>query len=298
MSHKIRFRKVDRNVVLLTVIIVSLSASICLAQVRVKPESMKDSRTTGSFFAGFEIELSVAGESLKGAKSMRVLLDTAVDETGRNIIREQRTDFENIDEDQTETKVTIKMKNPSRSAMTLKEIAGSVELFVPARDPAATVTVTSLAKSIGVPVRAPALKASGIEITIWNKQQYEARKKAEEEKMKKSRAERSEAGVGEALTEAMTGIFGGLLGGLDQMDENNIAFQVKDPQLKLVRIEIQDGKGEVIGSGGMTIGDSKQQTRIYDLQEKLPPDARVKIYVLTAKSMVKTPFRLEKVLLP
>jgi len=292
-----RFRKANRNVVLLTLSAALMVAPASFAQIRVTPGNMKDSRTTGSFFAGLEIELAVTGAGLKGAKAFRLLLDTATDETGRNIIKESRTDFESIhDEDADEASVTINLKNPSRRAMTLKEVAGSIELFIPAKDPAATITVTNISKAIGVPLSAPALKAAGAEITVWDKARYEARKKAEEEK--KSRANRSEAGIGEALTETMTGLFGGLLGGLDSMDENSIAFQIKDPQLKIVAVRIQNSEGEVIGSGGMTIGDAKQQTRIVDLEKKLPPDAQVKIYVLTAKAMIKTPFRLEKVPLP
>jgi hypothetical protein len=295
MSNSFRSRRsliIERlTVVLLAVFSIFVFASNGFAQITVKAGDMKDSRTTGSFFAGFDIELSVTGASLTGAKAMRVLLSTAIDETGRNIIKESQTSFEEINEDETEASVRVKMKNPSRSAMTIKEVTGNIEIFVPAKDPAATLTVTSLSKSIGISINSPVLKASGIEITIWNKEQYEARKKVEEEKLKKSK---SEEGIGGALM----GIFGGLMDSFSSMDENSIAFQIKDPESKIVRIEILDAKGESLGSGGMTIGDSKQQTRIIDLQEKLPPDAQVKIHILTAKSMIKAPFKLEKIALP
>lgn len=296
MSYSIkqyRWRIIGKIAVMSFIVFTLLvQVSAGLAQVQIKPGNMKDSRTTGSFFAGLEIELAVTGAGLKGAKAIRVSLDSATDEVGRNIIKESRTDFESIREEAADqASVTIKLKNPSRRVMTLRELAGSVELFVPARDPAATVTVTNISKSLGVPVNSPALKAAGAEITVWDKARYEARKKAEEEKLKKSK---SEDGIGGALM----GIFGGLMSGFDSMDENSIAFQIKDPLLKIVAIRIQNSEGEVIGSGGMTIGDAKQQTRIFDLQEKLPPDAQVKIYVLTAKSLIKTPFRLEKVMLP
>lgn len=279
-------------VILLTVFIALVFASSGLAQVNVKAGDMKDSRTTGSFFAGLDIEFLVTGNSLTGARAMRVLLSTAVDETGRNIIKESQTAFEQFDEDdQTEASVMVKMKNPSRAAMTLKEVTGNVELFVPAKDPAATITVNNLSRSIGIPINAPTLKAAEIEITIWNKEQYDARKKAEEEKLKKTKG-------ADNIGDALTGMFSSLLGSLGDLDENSIAFDIKDPQSKLVRIAIQNSKGESIGSGGMTVGDGKQQTRIFDLQEKLPPDARVTIQILTAKSLIRTPFKLEKVLLP
>src|SRR6202008_13065 len=50
---------------------------------------IKDSRTTGSFFAGMEVELKLVGDVLVDAKGMRLNVDTAVDDTGRNLIGEK-----------------------------------------------------------------------------------------------------------------------------------------------------------------------------------------------------------------
>ncbi|HSE98984.1 MAG TPA: hypothetical protein VLD57_12020, partial [Blastocatellia bacterium] len=152
-------------------------------------------------------------------------------------------------------------------------------------------------KSTGTPISAPALKAAGIEITMWTKEQFEARRKAEEERLKKE--QKAEAGnLGEALGEALVKAFGGLFGSLDSLSPNSIAFQIKDPQSKLVGIEFQDAKGAVISGSRFTSGSSKDQTRVHDFDEKLPETTKVKLYVLTPRSIVKTPFKLNNVPLP
>jgi hypothetical protein len=279
----------------------SLSSSAGLAQqVRVLPAEVKETRTTGSFFGGLEVQLKVLGDVLADAKAIRLLLTTAVDETGRNIINEKETetDFEEIDEyERNAAKIDIKLKTPARQAMHVREITGSFEIFVPAKDPASTITITGIQKSTGTPISAPALKAADIEITMWTKQQFEARRKAEEEKLRKAQ-KADEANLGEALGEALTKVFGGLFGSLDNLSENSIAFQIKDPQSKLVGIEFLDDKGAAISGSRFTSGSPKDQTRIHDFDEKLPETTRVRLYVLTPRSVIKTPFKLDNIPLP
>jgi hypothetical protein len=130
---------------------------------------------------------------------------------------------------------------------------------------------------------------------MWTREQFEARRKAEEEKLKKS-----EKGgeLGEALGQALGKIFGGLFGSLDNLSEHSIAFQIKDPQSRLVGIEFQDAKGAVISGSRLSSGGSEDQTRIHDFESKLPDAARVRLYVLTPRSVVKTPFKLNNLPLP
>lgn len=271
-----------------------------VSQVRVLPGDIKDTRTTAGFFAGLEIELKVLGDLLADAKAIRLSVTSAVDETGRDIVnpKEAATEFNELDEgEQSTAKLTVKLKNPARQATTVREIAGELEIFVPRRDPSSTVTVENIRRATGSPIASPSLRAAGIEVTMWTKQQYEARRKAEEEKLKAEKA-KAPAGAGEALGEALAKVFGGLLGSFEEMSEHSIAMQVKDPGARLVGIEFQDSRGSRIGGGRMSFGGREDQTRIYDFSEKLPDTARVKLYVLTPKAIVKTPFKLRDVPLP
>lgn len=283
---------------LTALLIIVLRPDVSAQQVRVLPSEIKETRTTGSFFGGLEVELKVMGDVLADAKAIRLLLDTAVDETGRNIVNEKETetDFKEISEyERNAAKIDLKLKTPARQAMHIREITGSFEIFVPGKDPASTITITDIRKSTGTPISAPALKTAGIEITMWTKEQFEARRKAEEEKLKKSE---KGGDLGEALGQALGKIFGGLFGSLDNLSEHSIAFQIKDPQSRLVGIEFQDDKGVAISGSRLSSGSSENQTRIHDFESKLPDTARVRLYVLTPRSVVKTPFKLNNVPLP
>jgi len=287
-----------------------ISTSICAlffvgqlsqAQVRVLPTEIKDERAPASSFAGLEIELKVFGDVLSDAKAIRLKVDTAMDETGKSIVKddEAETDFSELSEsDQNVAKVALKLKNPARQAATIREITGSFEFFVPAKDPASTVTVTDVSKMVGAPLNAPALKSAGVEITLWSKAQFDAKKKIEEEKLKKAQARAEQAKTEDEIARSLIEVFGSLFSSLANMDEEDVALQIKDPQSKIVAIEFQDSNGNAISSGRMSMGDANEQTRVYDFREKLPPDARMKIYVMTAKSLVKAPFRLDNVPLP
>lgn len=283
-------------------VVVALLAwgSTAQSQVRVLPGDIKDNRTTAGFFAGLEIELKVLGDLLADAKAIRLSVASAVDETGRDIVnpKESNTEFKELDEaEQNAAKLSVKLKNPARQATTIREIEGELEIFVPRRDPSSTVTVENIRRTTGSPIASPYLKAAGIEVTMWTKEQYDARRKAEEEKLKAQKA-KAQAEAGEALGEALAKIFGGLLGSFEEMSEHSIAMQIKDPQSKLVGIEFQHARGGRISGGRMSLGGREDQTRIYDFSEKLPETARVRLYILTSKAVVKTPFKLSDVPLP
>ncbi len=278
-------------------------------KVSVMVVEIKDSRTTGKFFAGMEVKVKILGDPLTDAIGTRFLLDTAIDNTGRNLIGEktQESDFNEVESDENTAEIEIKLKNPVRQATTIQELSGSVELFIPDRDPNALATIANVSKSLGVPLNSPALKAAGIEIIIWNKGQFEARKKAEEarlkkemeEKAKKADAASSEEASGEALAEGLMKMFGGLFNSFAQMDDDDIAFQIADPNRRLVKIAFETARGKPLHTGGrMSMGSDKNRTIIYSLEDPLPNTAQVKIYILTPKATIKTPFKLTNVPLP
>ncbi|MBX3280536.1 MAG: hypothetical protein KF868_21260 [Acidobacteria bacterium] len=294
-----------------TFAVLTIMSGIAAAQVRVLPGDIRDNRSTGSFFNRLEVELRLVGDVVADAKGVRVVVAKAVDETGRDLMpeRERENEFKEISSYERENlKVNIELKNPSRRAETVQEIAGTVELYVPRRDPAATVLVPNIARSVGRQAASPGLKAAGIEITIWNKEQYTARRKEEEEKMKKAFEERKKQAekegepledLGSALAEGLMKAFGGLFEAFSQMEENGLALNVKDPKGKLVSIEFEDAAGKAIEhQGRSSMGSNDDKTFIYDFKEPLPTGARIKVYVMTQRAVVKSPFKLASVPLP
>jgi len=289
--------------------LVFLLGSSAFAQVRVMTGDVKDTRRTDGFFSRLEIELRLIGDSLADAKALRVFLDKAVDETGRDLIdpENKEPEFEEIGSYGRGDKVDLQMKNPSRKALFVKEISGRVEIYIPKRDPKASIVLTNALKNTGQNVPNPALKAAGIELTVWTKEQYDARRKTEEARLKKEieekRKQAKEAGElddpSEAMLDGLMKIFGGMFSTLSEMGENSIALQVTDTKGKLINIEFEDAAGKPISrQGSSSFGSSQTKTRIYEFEEKLPSNARIRLNVMTPRSIVTSPFNLTNIPLP
>lgn len=288
--------------------LIVILASVSLAQVRVMPADVKETRRTDGFFNKLEIELRLIGDALEQAKGIRVLVDKAVDETGKNLINEEKREieFKELDSDGQNKKIDIELKNAARRAEVVTEISGSLEIFTPQKDPRSTITLPGIMKTTGKPLVNPLLKASGIEIIVWTREQYESRRKAEEEKIKKEFEERRKKAsqeeqkeeFGDALADGLMKIFGGLFSSLSEIGENGIALQINDPQSKLISIEFETADGKAIKrQSRMTMG-SQPQTQIYEFEEKLPDTVRIKAYQLTPRALTKIPFKLTNVPLP
>jgi len=264
------------------------------AQLRIQPGDVEDKRTTGdSFFGGLEVKLKLLGDDLADAQSIRTVVKTAVDDTGRDLVdaKKEKGEFEKIRSSGQSTTVTLRLKNPARKATAIKELSGETELFVPKNDPDSIVKVEDFQKSGGSPIVSPALAAAGIEVTTYNKDQIDAAK-AKKEKEKKDKKDPN-ANLNDAMAEAFGGIFG-MRGG-----PNDITLQIKDPNKKLVDIEFQDANGKTIETNGSSSwGDGDKEMKTCDFRSALPAGTRLVIYLSTPKSMVSTPFSLKDVFLP
>ena len=277
------------------------------AQVNVLVGDVKETRRSDGFFNKLEVDIKVFGDLIAEVKGIRVNIARAVDGTGKNLIdpKQSATSFDDVDTSDSESlKVTLELKQAARRAIAVTEISGVLELFVPGRDPAATVTLADITKAQGQ-VRNAALTAGGVDVTVWNKQQYEAQRKTEEDRIKKQIEEKKKSGtpeeqaeIGEALANGLMKIFGGLFNAMTDMGENGVALQVSDKQRKVIKIEFEDAEGKPLSSQGRTTMGSDPKTMIFDFSEKLPETARIKVYLLTPRSVVKSPFRLSNVPLP
>jgi hypothetical protein len=267
------------------------------AEVQVMVGEISDRRTTGEFFSGLQVQLKILGDILADAKFIRLVVEAALDETGRNLVDEENRepDFKEFDSSSPgQVEITLSLKNPARQAMAIQELSGSVELFIPQKDAGASVTVKNIQKHTGVPIAAPALKAAGLDVTMLTKEQYEAHQKAEEKKLKEEVKSQTEDWV-EASAESLVAVFGEMFGGLTGMSENSLAFLITDPQSRLIRVEFQDENGQVIRTSWRT---KMGQIQMYEFDEQLPTTASVTLYVATPKSLIKVPFKLTSIPLP
>lgn len=312
MNHLIE-NKLKTSLLFLFVILASLSLnSTASAQVRVLEGSVNETRRNDGFSSGLQVELKVVGDALKDAKGIRVIVEKAVDETGKNLLEEKKAekDFKEIRlQGENNTKLSLSLKPSERKASVIGEISGYLEIFLPTKDAKSVITVANIMKGAGKPLADAALKEAGLEVTIWTREQYEVRKKNEEERLRKEQEEKRKKGgtepmeeLGELLVAGLGKIFGGMFGGFEELSENSIVMTIKDANAKLLGVEFEDANGKPLKTGGSSSTGSfrnpEMKTSVFDLDEKLPDTARIKFAVLTSASVSKVPFKLTNVALP
>ncbi len=249
-----------------------------------------DRRRNDNFFSGLEIQLKVTGPSSAGVRGARALVEKAVDDTGRNLVKEKSdpVDFEKSSGDEPPA-LKVELRNPARKAAKVRELTGRVELFLPDRDASADVRVARFASGMDRPIAAPALKAAGAQVTAISRKTYEAEKKKDADRRKK---EAEGAGIAGAMANAFAGLFEGLFG---DIGENDVLLKVDDKGKKVFGVDVLDAAGKPIdGMGSMKVGDFW----ILKFADKLPADAALRIYLLTPKAVVTERFALKDVALP
>ena len=225
---------------------------------RVVPKEITDTRSLDDFFAGLEIKAKLVGDVMADAKGARVTVATAVDDTGRDLIKpskgedaEEAKGFDEIDGDNPE--ITLKLASPARSAKTVQKITGTVEIFVPKRDPAARVIVPNVPAQTGTPLTAAGLQAAGMQVMVLTRDQYAAYKARQDAAEKKAASGKN--AFGEALGKGLAEAFSKMFGMSDTLGPNDMALTISDPKSHLVSVEFEDADGKAIESDGrMTSG--------------------------------------------
>lgn len=157
---------------------------------------IRDERARGEGL-GATATVSVEIPSMKNGDvaAARVVPTRIVDDLGTSLLPEKPEEayFESPRGDAGQPLVlVVKMKNAPRKAKLLKEVTADAELYTPALDPSALVTIPKFLGEAGKPVVNPVLKAAGVEIAILSPAQVEAERKAYGEK---KRAEAKAMGI-------------------------------------------------------------------------------------------------------
>lgn len=288
-------------VLFFSILQVAVAAPVAKA-VQVKSGDINDRRSVGQFPGSLNVELIITGDVLAKCRGIRkISLLKAVDSTGLNLLQEERQragsavfDFERKDDEQTEIKKTMQLINPVRSATSIKEFSGSVDIYAPARDPKAKILVKGFMQKTGKPLVSDALKKAKIELTIFTKAQADAMKKAQEEKEQKEAAAAPKGPLDEAA-EAMVGAVSGLLSGFFEIGETDLMFTIKDPNNKLIDLEVVDATGKPVHTGSRSSSGDKY---IVGYDELPAANAQLVLYLETPDSVIKTPFHLADLTLP
>jgi hypothetical protein len=208
-----------------------------------------DRRTT-SFFSELSIRLELTDVKAADVSAVKVNVTRAVDDTGRDLVDPKaEPKFEPTggpmsfgrmrpEEDTSPATVTITLENPDREALTVQEVTGEVELYMPGKDRDAVAIIPKFQAQAGKPISHRALKASGVEIIVMGPAQLEAAKK------KAGEAKRAEAKSQGADEETIAWMVSSVIDSFFTPATGEIALKIKDPNNRIHELGFVPPNGE------------------------------------------------------
>jgi hypothetical protein len=288
--------------VILTFLLLLASPLPAAEDVKVAAGAVEDQRTSDDRFGGLSIELLLKGSGVAEVKALRVKLKSARDDAGTVLFKpekdEKPKDFEEYDANR-HPGPEVRLSSPSRDASTV-DVAGEVELFLPARDPSTRQRFDGFLAGLDKPIASTALKSAKVEITPLSAAQYKNRQEKNRPSKEEIAAEGKKHGASEAeiqqamkLMDALSALSG------EAPSENSVLLETKDPEGRIIAIDLvrSDGSDLHAPSRGSTGGREAKMVKI-DLSEKPPADAALVVTLRTAKSVVTVPLDLRGIALP
>jgi len=253
---------------------------------------VSDRRTTGQFFNDLEVEMKLQGEDVADIRYVKVNIEEAKDDTGKDLIKTDRsmtfTDkYTEISEFNSAKNLKINLKNPSRKAVTF-DVKGTINTVIPAKDPTSIVSIKKISSSTGKAIENPVLKAAKIEFKILTDADLQ---KIKDEEKKKS----EEAAKKQGVAPSMVSMFQQVFMGDGAIKPNQLRVSKSDPDSRLVSFKILKVDGKEVRSNGWS---GQEEMRVYGFSEDIPQDATIELIVATDKAMEKIPFAFTSVYLP
>ena len=269
----------------LSAFVLGFCINAAIAQ-QISVTEISDKRTTGKFFAGLELKLSVLGSGIADSKGLRrIKIEKATDDTGRSLLREERFSKTPFDADVISPKgdaldFELSLANPSRQAKTLQEVTGYVELHTPQKDTKSVLSFGPLSSLYGKKLSLPTSLSNKLGIIPLNKTLYEDMRKANAN---------TNANDGGDFVKTLKQMFSG------SMDAESLGFIVQGDMSDIVAIEVTDVSGKTLQRQGRF--SSGNFTSI-NFPGGPPPSAMIKVYLATPQSVARIPIQLKAVALP
>lgn len=265
--------------------------------VGVEVDEVIDNRMSAGVLTGsLELRVKLAGNGLDKTLAARVLVNEARDDKGNALSTERLMDDFTPREYNSGT-LQFSVGSPARAASSVT-LKGTVELFVPTRDPNAVVKIDKALAKLDTPLSHAKLKSAKLSMTPLSREGHAARmkeRKLDESKIAEIRAEGKKRGVPEAEIEMAIE----MAKAFDSMDESLpegtvILAGTKADFDRVFRVEILGGDGKPLdtGSRGTT---TRGEDSVMTLQPSapVPSDAALQLYILTPKSTMSFPFELK-----
>lgn len=235
-------------------------SNLAPAEITVRVGEISDKRTTGEFFSGLEIKLLVSGPELADAKGLRMKVESAADDNGKSLIK---TDKHSMFADRFEP-----LKEPFGPG---KKQKGEFEVGVDLANPPRSAKTVALVGKLEVmsPKADPASVVTADVAKVAGKPLDDPALKA--------------AGV-EITFKAPKG--------------DELSYELKDPESKVATVDFCSADGKPLESNGSSSMGFGKTKNVSVTLSNLPADMTVKIYLITAKSVVMVPVKLDAVTLP
>jgi hypothetical protein len=247
------------------------------------------------------IDLKLTGASADKAAAARAIVKTATDDRGTNLAKDMKVpDFR--DRKTNSGSLDVSLDSPLREAKTFN-IKGSIELFMPANDPGATVTIPKAFAKLDKPFTSEKLTAAGIKLTPLSPAAYteELKKhKVTDADIEKIRAEGKAHGASDKEIGAVIALakaFDALAGqapaeGSVILSGSSAAFD------KIQSVDILGLDKKPVDVNSRETSKHGDSAVMILHPQSLPDGASLRLTLLTSKSKVSVPFELKNVELP
>ncbi len=272
-------------------------ASVPVARVSVG--QVRDRRSDESPFKGLEINFELPEIPAADVAAVRTTVTTAVDDTGRNLSPDdagkgsfqptQMGRFGGAPEKGEPARLTLQLKNPARKASRVASVTGEIELYMPVKDPSSVATLPKFMAQPGRPLVDPALKANGVEITVMGKDQLDAEKKRQIDKLRQDAKKKKIAA--DTLEETVAEFSSEFL----KPDEGDVVVRLKAPEGRIQEMAYVDGSGE---EKRVSMSEKQGFTVLSTWGEKPGPDWSLRVRMMTPKTLARYAFALKDVALP
>ena len=267
--------------------------------IKVELDEVVDNRVSAGPWQGtLDFRVKLAGATAEKATAARILVKEARDDRGAVLAdgkSKSTPDF--MPRDYNSGMLLFSVSSPARAASSVK-VKGTVELFVPTRDPNAVVVIDKALAKLDKPLTSKALKAAKVNLTPLSVAAYAEAKKArklDDAKIAELRAEGKKQGVSDEeinlaieLAKAMEG--------LDETPPEGtvILSGTKADFDRVFRIEILGSDGKPIQTSGRSTSTRGDDSTIMTISpsEPVPPNASLQVFLLTDKSRVTSPFEM------
>lgn len=279
-----------------------LSASFAMAAhaqsgVGIEIEDIIDNRLSAGVLVGsLELRGKLKGTGLDKAVAARVLVKEARDSKG-NVLSTDRLSDDFTPREQNSGTLQFSVGSPARAASSVT-LKGTVELYVPGRDPNATVRIDKALAKLDAPLSHAKLKSAKLTLTPLSAAGHSAwmkKHKLDEAKIEQLRAEGKKRGVSDKEIEMAIE----MAKAFDSMDtalpEGTVILSGSAADFdRLYRVEVLGADGQVIDTGNRstsTRGDDAVMT--LQPSEAPPANAALQFQLLTPKSTMSFPFELK-----